>query len=197
MLEHIQHRQRLLAGELLEIISPYIHLALADRLPESHHAIGGIRGLAALFKVPVRSAGHPHGVEHLVVLLVGDLLVGDMVSGALVAVLDKLRNRHQFRPVDVQGGVVIPGAPVQGVSHRLGAVLSGDVGHLAVALVVLQHAVQLYIGEVVGNHGLGVLGVPQEDVIQAGSLDIVLGVDVVLFLHAGVGFVPGVDAHVR
>ena len=92
--------------------------------------------------------------------------------------------------------MVVFAAPMQGIGHRLGAVLPGDVGHLAVALVVLQHAVQLYISEVVGNHGLGVLGVPQEDVIQAGSLDIVLGVDVVLFLHAGVGFVPGVNAHV-
>ena len=128
----------------------------------------GREGSFAVFlEDAVGGAGHAHGVEHLVVFLVGDLLVADLVAGALVAVRDELGNGHQLRPVDVQGGVVVLGAPVQGVSHSLGAVLAGDVGHLAVALVVLQHAVQLHIGEVVGDHGLGVLGVPQEESHQA------------------------------
>ena len=63
VLEHVQHRHGLLAGELLEVVGPHFHLALADGLAEGHHAVGGVRGLAALFEVAVGGAGHAHGVE--------------------------------------------------------------------------------------------------------------------------------------
>ena len=69
-------------------------------------------------------------------------------------------------PLMSRSGVVVLRAPVQRIGHGLRAVLPGDVGHLAVALAVFQHAVQLDIGEVVGDHRLGVLRVAQEDVVQ-------------------------------
>ena len=39
MFKHIEHRERFLAGQLLEIISLDRHLALADSLRKSYHSV--------------------------------------------------------------------------------------------------------------------------------------------------------------
>lgn len=81
-------------------------------------------------------------------------------------------------------------AAVKSPGDRLCAVLAGDVGHLAVSLAVFEDAVKLHIGEVVGDHRFGILGVAQEDVVEARFLDVVFGINVVLLLDARVCLIP-------
>ncbi len=116
-----------------------------------------------------------------------------MVARGLVANLDELADGHELGAVDVKCDLVILSAAEERVRHGLGAVLARDVGHEAVTLRVGEDAGGLHVGVVVGDHGLGVLAVAHEDVVQALALDVLLGVDVVLLLHGGVGGVVGVD----
>ena len=193
VLEHIQHRDRLLTGELPEVVGVDRHLALADRLGKGHHSVRGEGRLRPLKEHAVGGARNAHRVEHLIVLLIGQLLIGDVVAGRPVAVLDEPADRHQLGAVDVQHRPAVLAAAVQRIGERLGAVLARDIRHQPVALAVLEHAVQMHKGEVVRHHRLGILRVAHEDVVEPLLLDIVFGIDMVLFLDAGVGLVVGVD----
>lgn len=48
MLEHVPHGQRVVAGELLEVVGALVHLALADGLREGDHTVGAERRLGVL-----------------------------------------------------------------------------------------------------------------------------------------------------
>ncbi|MPM34620.1 hypothetical protein SDC9_81206 [bioreactor metagenome] len=119
-------------------------------------------------------------------------MIADVVAGCFVAVIHEVGDGHQFRSVDVKNCIVVF-VGCQCMRNRFGAILTGNVGHFSVSLVVLHDAAHFHESEVVGDHGFSVLGVTQENMIHADLIDVVLCEDVVDFFDARVGFVSCVD----